>query len=963
MSASEASLTFKIKSDSSQARSDLSGFSGLVRKEVGDIGQQFAGGAGRIGTFAASLGPVGLALGATAGALIATGGAAFALTSRAVELGSTFNDLSLATGLAVETISGLSPQLKESGTDANALGSAVLILHKNLGQAAEGNKELRKTFAELGIKDVDAALVDTEGSLRAVLLALGKLTNEGDRDRLGTEALGRAYKELRVFIADTGGDIEETLRKARAAGLIMSTEVASNLDALGDRWDALGTKTRVFSANFVGIVAPEIVKGLDDISGALGVSSERWESWALGAAISVGRIRGALKGLAEGVATGNPWKMGEMVEAGAEAGGWSAINTYASARGEAAFKRLFNARGSGGDTERTRGGGGRKGGGTDKAAQGRLKDIQADQTELDADFRREGEALERDYRRRLDTLAQFTEQELSLLDTWITAKRAIFDREEAEVNGSTKNEAERERKLRDIQTKRTAAEDEYARRRNAATDKREEQERQATEANEDKKLKIEEAKARARISAIEQVADLGIKRESQAAEEIGAIQLDLHGKQMGRLQQRLEQQEQGSAEYRRIQGELGAAEIEHAALVEEVAHRVVMAKKREVEAERERLEALRRMRAQARSEGLELERGFVLQAASEDDYRTRSERIATIRQLADIDRRLENAQHEARVADIEQLRTDNLKKAQTEQERLEALKLYHAQIENEMRAHQLRLGEIGKGEDDDVKAESPFKAFEDLWSSFKSNATNAEDSIGNSVAALSETVVVGFRNMEGALKQGVAAHYLYGASLGEALKKALAAQLANLAAEFHVQGIRHAAYALGSLAFGDFRGAALHGAASAAFFAAGALTGKVASGLAKSAGMYGEGGASGGAAVAATSRANGRDANQSDDRTIREARRGESDPNVLEQSRNSYSPVPIIIHQEPLRVVVETHTKNDPGTFSEQVVKTLGSNRFDVTNAIARHVVADYRQNGSVRNIIRKETGDGYDVI
>lgn len=98
----------------------------------------------------------------------------------------------------------------------------MLFLHKNLGQAAEGNKELKKTFAELGVEDVNAALVDTEGALRAVLLALGKVESQGDRDRLGMEALGRAYKDLRVFIADTGGDIDATLEKARQAGLLMA---------------------------------------------------------------------------------------------------------------------------------------------------------------------------------------------------------------------------------------------------------------------------------------------------------------------------------------------------------------------------------------------------------------------------------------------------------------------------------------------------------------------------------------------------------------------------------------------------------------------------------------------------------------------------------------------------------------------------------------------------------------------
>jgi hypothetical protein len=137
---------------------------------------------------------------------------------------------------------------------------------------------------------------------------------------------------------------------------------------------------------------------------------------------------------------------------------------------------------------------------------------------------------------------------------------------------------------------------------------------------------------------------------------------------------------------------------------------------------------------------------------------------------------------------------------------------------------------------------------------------------------MSKTVVGSLKSMEGALKQGIVANLLYGDSIGLAFKKALAAQLAEVSAEATIQGLKHAAYALGSLAFGDFAGAAKHGAASAAFFGLAALTGKAASSLAKSAGMRGDAGtgAAAGSAVASTGTA-------AQDRGT----------NVVEQSRNT----------------------------------------------------------------------------
>ena len=64
-------------------------------------------------------------------------------------------------------------------------------------------------------------------------------------------------------------------------------------------------------------------------------------------------------------------------------------------------------------------------------------------------------------------------------------------------------------------------------------------------------------------------------------------------------------------------------------------------------------------------------------------------------------------------------------------------------------------------------------------------------------------------------------------SAGAAFKKFIAEALKGLASQMLIESLKHAAYALGSLAFGDFSGAARHGAAAAAF-GAGAVAAAVA---------------------------------------------------------------------------------------------------------------------------------------
>lgn len=109
-------------------------------------------------------------------------------------------------------------------------------------------------------------------------------------------------------------------------------------------------------------------------------------------------------------------------------------------------------------------------------------------------------------------------------------------------------------------------------------------------------------------------------------------------------------------------------------------------------------------------------------------------------------------------------------------------------------------------------------------------------------------VVGAFHGMAEAATDAVQAWILYGGSLGKALKQALAAELAAISARAAIQAALHAAYAIGSLAFGNFASAAKHGIAAAKFAAVAALTGIAARGLAVSAAGAQGGGATAGSA-------------------------------------------------------------------------------------------------------------------
>lgn len=115
-----------------------------------------------------------------------------------------------------------------------------------------------------------------------------------------------------------------------------------------------------------------------------------------------------------------------------------------------------------------------------------------------------------------------------------------------------------------------------------------------------------------------------------------------------------------------------------------------------------------------------------------------------------------------------------------------------------------------------------------LW---ETALAHLKDIMGNFHEFVRGTFLNTFTDIADALAQGVIAWALYGESFGEAMKKSLAAVAAKIAAEATFQAALHAAYAIASLAFGDFRGAAQHGIAAAKFAGVAAVAAVAARGL------------------------------------------------------------------------------------------------------------------------------------
>jgi hypothetical protein len=171
---------------------------------------------------------------ATVGAL-AGGAALFSLAKTTADAGSRFHDMSAATGLSVETLSGLELQLTQSNASLETFTRSTFELQKRQAEAQSGNKQLISTFEQLGV----SLTADADTAMRQALKSLGQMEDASQRNAVGARLFGRSYKELATFVKDTNGDIDAAIEKARRLGLVWSEDAADAADQLGDDIDEL----------------------------------------------------------------------------------------------------------------------------------------------------------------------------------------------------------------------------------------------------------------------------------------------------------------------------------------------------------------------------------------------------------------------------------------------------------------------------------------------------------------------------------------------------------------------------------------------------------------------------------------------------------------------------------------------------------------------------------------------------
>jgi hypothetical protein len=176
------------------------------------------------------------------------------LIKNSIDAADHLNDLSKTTGISVENLSGLQLAAKQSGTELEAVSSAVNKLAVNMGK--DGEK-----FRQLGIDAKDP--LEAFKQLSDIFVSI---KDPQQRAALGAAALGKAWQDTAPLLSEGGQAIGDMVSKGRELSS-MTTEFAAQSDQFNDQLEIMKAKLAGVGVSLAGPILSgfnQLIQKLDD---------------------------------------------------------------------------------------------------------------------------------------------------------------------------------------------------------------------------------------------------------------------------------------------------------------------------------------------------------------------------------------------------------------------------------------------------------------------------------------------------------------------------------------------------------------------------------------------------------------------------------------------------------------------------------------------------------------------------
>jgi len=194
-----------------------------------DAGRRFQKLGGVLKGIGAAMGTAFVAVGAAAV------GAAKALTDMTVGAAAYADEIltmSTVTGMSTESLQAYKYAAELVDVSMETLTGSMAKQVKSMANARDGSAKFADAYAKLGVSVADGSgqLRDSETVYWETIDALGKISNETERDALAMQIFGKSARELNPLIAQGSEGIAALTEEAKRMGAVMSED---SLNALG----------------------------------------------------------------------------------------------------------------------------------------------------------------------------------------------------------------------------------------------------------------------------------------------------------------------------------------------------------------------------------------------------------------------------------------------------------------------------------------------------------------------------------------------------------------------------------------------------------------------------------------------------------------------------------------------------------------------------------------------------------
>lgn len=175
------------------------------------------------------------------------------------------------TGIATDTLQELKYMQELTDVSLETVTKSMQKNIRSMSDAAEGSKNYAKAYEQLGVSVVDANgnLRDSETVFWECIDALGKMTNETQRDAISMDIFGKSAQELNSVIKIGSAGVEKFAEEAKSVGAVLSDETLESLGATDDAFQRLDQTVDIVKRNFGVALAPSIERATKKISNAL----------------------------------------------------------------------------------------------------------------------------------------------------------------------------------------------------------------------------------------------------------------------------------------------------------------------------------------------------------------------------------------------------------------------------------------------------------------------------------------------------------------------------------------------------------------------------------------------------------------------------------------------------------------------------------------------------------------------